>query len=342
MIHTELCDMLNIKHPIIQAGMGPFSTKLLAIAASNAGILGLISHSGGPLMGLEKPVPQIMSEAIDEVAKKTKTPFGVNVRVAKEQPDARKCIAMICEKVQGDSDLAKKLRVVVTSAGDPIGGTKKGGLWAEQLHRAGILHFHVAAATRHALRVQKAGCDAVIASGYEAGGHIALNPVHTWVLLQGAVKAVKIPVIAAGGMADGRSLAAALAMGAVGIQMGTRMIATSDSDFKANYKESFTTAEENATVVLPGFFSPHCRYLANEWTEGLEEKMAQNTPDTELMKYKAEGRYLAAEIGDKRGSILCGQVTGLIKDVPTVKELVDRTIQEAEEILKNLPKYVKS
>jgi len=322
--------------------MGPFATELLAIAASNAGILGLISHSGGPLMGFDKPVPEIMSDAIDMVAKNTKNTFGVNVRVAKNQPDAKKCIKMICEKVQSDSDIAKKLRVVVTSAGDPMGGSRKDGTWTEQLHRAGILHIHVAAAIRHALRVEKAGCDAVIASGYEAGGHLALVPVHTWVLLQGVVKAVKIPVIAAGGMADGSSLAAALAMGAVGIQMGTRMIATKDSDFKNNYKESFLNAAETDTVVLPGFFSPHCRYLSNEWTKKLEEMMAENASDEELMKFKAQGRYLAAEVGDKRGSLLCGQVAGLIKDIPTVKELVDRTIQEAEEIIKKLPSYIKS
>ncbi|MHA1132391.1 MAG: NAD(P)H-dependent flavin oxidoreductase [Candidatus Helarchaeota archaeon] len=339
MIHTELCDLLNIKHPIIQAGMGPFSTKLLAAAASNAGILGLISHSGGPLMGFEKPVPEIMSDAIDEVAKKTTTSFGVNVRVAKNQPDARKCIKMICEKVQGDSSLAKKLRVVVTSAGDPMGGTRK-GTWTEQLHRAGLLHFHVAAAVKHGLRVQKAGCDAVIASGYEAGGHIALVPVHTWVLLRGIVKTVKIPVIAAGGMVDGTSLAAALAMGAVGIQMGTRMIATKDSDFKDNYKKAFSAATETDTVVMPGFFSPHCRYLKNSWTDGLAKMMAQQVSDEELLKYKAQGRYLAAEKGDENGSLLCGMVAGLINDLPTIQELVERTINEAEEIIKTLPNYI--
>ncbi len=340
LIHTRLCDLLNIKHPIIQAGMGPFSTEKLAIATSNAGALGLISHSGGPLMGFEKPVPEIMADAIDEVAKATKNPFGINVRVAKEQPDAKKCISMICEKVQSDSDIAKKLRVVVTSAGDPMGGSKKEGTWTEQLHRAGILHFHVAAATRHALRVEKVGCDAVIASGYEAGGHIALEPVHTWVLLQGVTKAVKIPVIAAGGMVDGLSLAAALVMGAAGIQMGTRMIATKDSDFKDNYKQAFTHAEETDTVVLPGFFSPHCRYLKNAWTKGLEEMMGRNVNDEELMKFKADGRYLAAEIGDERGSLLCGQVTGLIRDLPTVQELIERTIKEAENIINKLPTFV--
>jgi enoyl-[acyl-carrier protein] reductase II len=283
-----------------------------------------------------------MSEAIEEVAKKTGNPFGVNVRVARAQPDAKKCIKMICEKVQGNSDIAKKLRVVVTSAGDPLGGTKKDGTWTEQLHRAGVLHFHVAAATKHALRIQKGKLDGVIASGYEAGGHIALDPVHTWVLVQGIVKAVKIPVIAAGGMADGRSLAAALAMGCVGIQMGTRFIATKESDFKDNYKESFTQGGESSTTVLPGFFSPHCRYLANEWTQGLEKMMAENASEDDLMKFKAEGRRLAAEIGDKRGSLLCGQVTGLIDDVPTVKELVDRTIQEAEDIIKKMPSFIQS
>ncbi|MFX0135419.1 MAG: NAD(P)H-dependent flavin oxidoreductase [Candidatus Hodarchaeota archaeon] len=333
MIKTEITEMLNIKHPIIQAGMGPFSTEKLAIAVSNAGALGLISHSGGPLMGFKKSVPEIMDDAIEKVSKNTKNTFGINVRVARAQPDAPKCIKKIIEKVKGDSNIEKKLRVIVTSAGDPRP-------WTKRIQAAGILHFHVAAATSHSKTIEKSGCDAVIASGYEAGGHIALEPVHTFVLLPEVVDTVKIPVVAAGGMCDGKSLAAALAFGAAGVQMGTRMIATIDSDFKDNYKTQFIKGVEHDTTVLPGFFSPHCRYLKNKWTDELKEKMDKGTPEDELLRFKALGRSLAADKGDQNGSLLCGMVVGRIKGIMSVKDLVESTIKEAEEILKKMPSYI--
>jgi len=333
LIKTEITEMLNITHPIIQAGMGPFATEQLASAVSNAGALGLISHSGGPLMGFKKPVPEIMGDAIDYVAANTKNRFGVNVRVARAQPDAGKCIKKIIEKVKSSSDIEKKLRVVVTSAGDPKP-------WTPKIHSAGLLHFHVAAATSHAIRIEKSGCDAVIASGYEAGGHIGLVPIHTFVLVPEIVKTVKIPVIAAGGMCDGKSLAAALAFGAQGVQMGTRMIATIESDFKDNYKTQFVKGTEKDTVVMPGFFSPHCRYLKNKWTDDLKEMMEKNASDDELLRFKAYGRSLAAEKGDENGSLLCGMVVGRIKEIISVKELVETTVKDAEEILKQLPNYI--
>ena len=235
--------------------------------------------------------------------------------------------------IEYDSDIEKKLRVVITSAGDPIPWTKK-------IHKAGLLHAHVAASTKHALRVEKSGRDFVIASGYEAGGHIALVPVHTFVLVPEVVNNVKIPVVAAGGMADGKSLAAALAFGAVGIQMGTRFIATVESDFKDNYKNSFQKAEETDTTVLPGFFSPHCRYLKNAWTKGLEELLQKGASEDEILRYKIMGRSLAAEKGDENGSLLCGMVVGRIKSIKTVREVIEDTVKEAEKIIKNMQKLI--
>jgi enoyl-[acyl-carrier protein] reductase II len=335
MIHTELCDLLNIKHPIVQAGMGPFTTTNLAVAVSNAGALGLISHAGGPLFSHKKSTMDMMKEAIDAVNRGTKNTFGINVRVAKEQPDAPKLIDMICESVKGDSSLEKKLRVVITSAGDPTPPNKK-------LKAAGILHFHVAPSAYHAQKVEKVGCDGVIASGYEAGGHIARVPVHTFVLVPAAVKAVRIPVVAAGGMCDGASLAAALAFGASGIQMGTRFIATKESDFLPNYKEAFLKAAETDTTVLPGFFSEHCRYLQNEWTKTLEKMITEGKSEMDMLPFKVKGRKLAAEDGDGvNGSLLCGMVVGRVKDLPSVKELVERTVKEAEEIIGGLPEKIK-
>lgn len=335
MIHTELCDLLNIRHPIIQAGMGPFTTTNLAIAVSNAGALGLISHAGGPLFA--KDTMKMMEEAINAVHNGTKNTFGINVRVAREQPDAPKLIDYICQRVKGDSDLERKLRVVITSAGDPAPPNKK-------LKSAGLLHMHVAPSAYHAKKCESVGCDAVIASGYEAGGHLAHVPVHTFVLVPAAVRAVKIPVVAAGGICDGASMAAALAFGASGVQMGTRFIVTKESDFKQGYRDAFLKAAETDTVTMPGFFSEHCRYLRNEWTDELQKMMdgGMTDKDSKMLYYKVTGRKLAAEDGDGvKGSLLCGMVVGRVKDVPTVKELVDRTVREAEEIIGNLPKKIK-
>ncbi|MHA1767999.1 MAG: NAD(P)H-dependent flavin oxidoreductase [Promethearchaeota archaeon] len=333
MIKTKITEMLNIKYPIIQAGMGPFATENLAFNVSNNGALGIISHSGGPLMGFKKPVPKIMEEAIDYVNDRTKNTFGVNVRVSRAQRDAGRCIRMVCNKVQEDSKLAKKLKVIITSAGDPKP-------WTEKIHKAGLLHFHVVASSDHAKRFEKYGGDCAIASGYEAGGHLALKPIHTFVLVPAIVKAVNIPVIAAGGMVDGRSLAAALAFGAQGIQLGTRFIATKESDFKDNYKNSFIRGNELSTVVLPGFFSPHCRYLKNIWTEELEKMIEEKATDDELLRYKALGRSLAAEKGDENGSLLCGMCVGQINDIPTVKDLIQSIMREAEDIIANLSKFI--
>ena len=336
MITTEICEMLEIKHPIIQAGMGPFSTTNLAKAVSNAGALGLISHSGGPLMpGYDgKSTWEIMVNSLKEVSEKTNGSFGVNVRVAKEERDAPKMIDTICEVVKSDSDIEKKLRVVITSAGNPSPPNKK-------LKAAGLLHFHVSPSAYHAKKSENAGCDAVVASGYEAGGHLALDPVHTFVLIPAVVKAVKIPVIAAGGMCDGSSLAAVLAFGAKGVQMGTRFIATQDSDFKNNYKEAFLEGVETDTKVLPGFFSPHCRYIKNEWTKNIQQMMDEGKSEAKLLQYKVTGRTLAAEKGDGvNGSLLCGMVVGQINSIPTVKEVVDQTINEAEEIISGLPNKI--
>ena len=337
MITTKICDMLEIKHPIIQAGMGPFSTTNLAKAVSNAGALGLISHSGGPLMpGYSgKSTWDIMVDSLKEVTEQTNFPFGVNVRVAKEERDAPKMIETICEVVKSDSDIEKKLRVVITSAGNPGPPNKK-------LKAAGLLHFHVSPSVYHAKKSENAGCDAVVASGYEAGGHLALDPVHTFVLIPEVVKAVNIPVIAAGGMCDGASLAAVLAFGAEGVQMGTRFIATKDSDFKDNYKESFLNGTETDTEVLPGFFSPHCRYIKNEWTVDLQKMMEGGKSEARLLQHKVSGRTLAAEKGDGvHGSLLCGMVVGRVKSILSVKEIIDQTISEAEGIINRLPKKIK-
>jgi NAD(P)H-dependent flavin oxidoreductase YrpB (nitropropane dioxygenase family) len=130
-------------------------------------------------------------------------------------------------------------------------------------------------------------------------------------------------------------------MGGAGVQMGTRFIATQDSDFKANYKESFLEGTETDTIVLEGFLSPHCRYLSNPWTKKFEAMIAKGATEDEKIQFKIQGRLNAAEFGDKdKGSMLCGMCVGRINDLPTVKEVINRIVKEAEELLKTVPKNV--
>ncbi|NVM29443.1 MAG: nitronate monooxygenase [Candidatus Helarchaeota archaeon] len=336
-IHTEICDLIGIKHPIIQAGMGPFTTVKLAAAVSKEGALGVVSQCGGPHYEKyrDKTHVEVMADAIEETNKNTNNIFGINVRVPKTSDDAKNVVDYVVDAVESDSKLAKKLRVVITSAGDPLQE------YLKKIKKAGMIHLHVAAAVSHAKRVERAGCDAVIASGYEAGGHLALKPVHTFVLIPEVIKSVNIPVIAAGGMCDGKSLAAILIMGGAGVQMGTRFIATSDSDFKDCYKESFLEGKMSDTVVMEGFLSPHCRYLSNPWTEEFVKVIEAGATDEEKLQFKVQGRINAAEVGDKdKGSMLCGMCVGRIHEIPTVKEVINQVINEAEELLRTRPNAV--
>ncbi|NOR38384.1 MAG: hypothetical protein GQ580_02220 [Candidatus Thorarchaeota archaeon] len=205
-IHTELCDLLGIKHPILQGGMGPYKTEDLAIAVSNAGALGVISSIGmaatllpeaAPidakrLFGSDSDPPMaILEKSIEAVASGTRKSggiFGVNVPVAAEFLIASEMfVRQTVESIQSDSDIERRLRVIVTSAGNPTP-------WAE-IKKHGLLWFHVVPSVYHAKKAEKAGVDAIIASGHEGGAHISWDPVHSMVLVPAVAKAVKTPVI---------------------------------------------------------------------------------------------------------------------------------------------------
>jgi NAD(P)H-dependent flavin oxidoreductase YrpB (nitropropane dioxygenase family) len=273
-IHTELCDLLGIKHPILQGGMGPYKTQDLAIAVSNAGALGVISSIGmaatllpeaAPidakrLFGSDSEPPMaILKKSIEAVVNGTKKSggiFGVNVPVAAEFLIASEMfVRQTVESIQSDSDIERRLRVIVTSAGNPTP-------WAE-IKKHGLLWFHVVPSVYHAKKAEKAGVDVIIASGHEGGAHISWDPVHSMVLVPAVAKAVKTPVIGAGGFCDGRSLAAALMMGAAGIQMGTRFIATQESDFEPMWKQAVVNREERQTLAGRGLFGP-MRFIRNK------------------------------------------------------------------------------
>lgn len=362
MIQTELCQITGIRHPIIQAGMGPYSTNNLAIAAANAGALGILSTSGFLMVGGNVPdnmaalIQQLtdgkegtMQEHIKRVIHRTcaetresKGIFGVNCMVSAEMGTViKQVLGAVAEAREEDPDVRERLRVVITSAGDPLP-------WTDTVKAMGVKWFHVVPSVRHAKRAEKAGVDVIIASGHEGGMHIAWEPVHSMVLLPAVVKAVSKPVVGAGGFGDGLTLAAALAMGAVGVQMGTRFLATKESDFAQIHKDQIVDSGERDTTVARGYVGP-ARYLKNQASMELTEVTVKKAPGlylgqpddlstvaSEIMKKEDEG-FEALYSGDRAKALMPGgEVAGRVDDLPAVKDLVERTVAEAEAAIRSL------
>ena len=364
-IRTELCDMLGIKYPIIQAGMGPFSTNQLASVAANSGVLGIISTSGfGYLRGdpakMTKGVSQVartltdgkggtwqeqMKRAFHRVKEESREAngiFGTNIMVSSELREyAGEVIRTTLEAREQDPEMRERLRVIITSAGDPLP-------WTDVIKPSGVKWFHVVPSVRHALRAERAGVDAIIASGQEGGGHVAWEPVHTMVLLPAVARAVNTPVIGAGGFGNGASLVAALTLGAVGVQMGTRFLATRESEFQPVHKDYIVKGGERDTMVARGVVGP-LRWLKNEASMDFARLTVRKAPGVflgepedladvaqEIRTQEDEG-WDAQFRGDGPQALMPGgEVTGLVDDIPSVKVLVERTVKEAEDILRNL------
>lgn len=355
MIKTKLCELLGIKYPIIQAGMGPFQTQKLAQAVANAGALGIISTSGiifgslgvdlGPLTAEKGDPYDVVTKYIREVGKGTKkgATFGINVMVSAElSTPAREFVRAAVNARDENADIREGLKVIITSAGDPL-------LWTDVIKPSGLKWFHVVPSVRHAKRAEKAGVDAVIASGHEGGGHVAWEPVHTMAILPSVVNAVGVPVIGAGGFCDGATLAAALALGAVGIQMGTRFVGTKEADtcFGDIWKNRLLKTDERSTIVARGFVGP-LRYLRNEASVQLARLTVEKVPnlfvgqpditlDQALLATEMEGHRALAGEDDEKALFYGGEVAGRIQDIPSVKELIERIAEEAEKIIKELP-----
>jgi|YelNatPaOPRAMG01_1025707.scaffolds.fasta_scaffold10072_2 enoyl-[acyl-carrier protein] reductase II len=363
MIRTRLCDLVGIRFPIVQAGMGPWKTENLAIAAANAGILGIISTAGihAQAMGVvplgestnrgegARTPHEMIKQAIRRVTEATheaKGVFGVNCIVSSEVLQEAKCIiGATLEARQEEREVKERLRVIITSAGDPMP-------WAEIIKPSGVKWFHVVPSVRHARRCEKAGVDVVIASGHEGGGHISWEPVHSMVLLPAVVRAVSIPVIGAGGFCDGATLVAALALGACGIQMGTRFIATKESDFVQLWKNRILRSSERDTIAARGFVGP-LRYLKNKASVELAEVTLKKLPrlylgepdvtlDADIANLELQGLAHLGGDDDEKALFYGGEVAGRIEDIPTVQELITRIVKEAEEIISSLPRLVDS
>jgi NAD(P)H-dependent flavin oxidoreductase YrpB (nitropropane dioxygenase family) len=368
MIKTELCKMLGIMHPIIQAGMGPFGTNKLCIATANAGVLGLISSSGvdtrdtqpdiykyfistgGATLDDDKNtvLKKIFRQTL-EGTKKSKGIFGVNVMVSSElRTQANETIDAAIQVREEDPEMRERFRVMFTSAGDPLP-------WTEKIKGAGFKWLHVIPSVKGALRCQKAGVDIIVASGHEGGFHTAWEPVHSMVLLPAVVDALAgsgIPVVGAGGFCDGKTLAAALSLGAAGVQMGTRFLATKESDFAEMWKNGVIKAGDRGTLIARGFVGP-ARWIKTPSTVKHAEDTLKMSPGVylgkpddfatvppELIMQEIVG-ISAVYAGDENKAMLAaGECAQRIDDLPPVKELVNRIVKEAADIVENLPKRI--
>jgi enoyl-[acyl-carrier protein] reductase II len=312
MIRTPICDLLKIQHPILQGGMAWVSTPELVVAVSEAGALGIIGTGNAP--------PDLVETYVRQVKEQTQKPYGLN-------------IAMFSPFVQDIVKLCVRehVPVVTTGAGSP-------SAIIPELKRAGTIVIPVVASVALAKRLERAGADALVAEGSESGGHI--GDVNTFPLVPQVVDAVSIPVVAAGGIADGRGLAAALALGAVGIQMGTRFICTSECPVHANYKDMVVRAGDRATITTGRSLGHPVRALRNPMTRKFEEMEKQSLTEEQLIEFGTGKLKRAVIDGDvNEGSFMSGQSCGLVSDIVPCAELIERIIAQAEAVLCRLPQY---
>lgn len=373
MIRTPLCETLGCKHPIIQAGMGPFSTNDLCVASANAGIVGLVSTSGlfaatlygkqgqeqlyGRLakwVGKDENIKakDLLKEIFYRVLRETKGNdgiFGANVMVSAElKKPAEDYINTIIEVRKEDSDMEKRLKLLVTSAGDPLP-------WTNVVKPSGIKWFHVIPFVKAAQRAEKAGVHGVIASGHEGGFHVAWEPLHSMVLIPSVVEACpNLQVVATGGICDGKSTAASFALGATGVQIGTRLIATKESDFPELWKNRILKTGDRGTLVTRAIVGPG-RFMKSPQSLKIAELTVKHSPklyigaaddlmqvNPELLKAEAEGLISAFTGNEEKALTAAGECAQRVNDMPTVKELIDKIVADAEGIMKSLPqKYVK-
>lgn len=299
---TKLTELLGIEAPIIQGGMAWLGTWELASAVSEAGGLGVIGAGNMP--------GDLLREQIRQVKAHTKKPFGVNLML--RSPFVEECVATVCEE---------KVPVITTGAGNP-------GKYIERFKASGAKVIPVVSAVALAKRLASVGVDAVIAEGLESGGHV--GKVTTLALVPQVVDAVELPVIAAGGIADGRALIAMLALGAVGVQMGTRFVASEECIAHPAYKEALLKARDRSTVITGRTTGHPVRVIANALSRQYEKLESINAPLAEIEGLGAGSLRRAAILGDmKTGSIMVGQIAGLVNDIKPVREIITSIIKEA-------------
>ena len=316
---TRLCTLLGIEYPIFEGGMSWISNVELAAAVSNAGGLGLLTPTSG--MTGDGDLVANQKKQIQIIRGLTSKPFGVTISIFMA-PQVEELVDML---------ISERVPVVVTSAGSPA-------MYTDRLKKSGIKVLHVVSAVKHAQSAEKHGVDAVIAEGYEAGGHNGMDELPTMVLIPQVVDAVKIPVVAAGGIADARGVVAAMALGADGVQMGTRFIATTECIAHPNFKEAVVKANDTDTVIT-------CRKLGGT-------RILKNPLATKLVEMEAAGAsiedFLAVvgttnltRIGElegdiARGQAYCGAIAGIIKEVKSAGEIIRDIVEDYDKVVAGL------
>jgi NADH:quinone reductase (non-electrogenic) len=315
-LKTAITELFGIEHPIIQGGMHYVGFAELASAVSNAGGLGIIT-------GLTQKTPELLAKEIARCNDMTDKPFGVNLTFLPTftSPPYPEYIAAIKEG---------GVRIVETAGRSPE-------QYMPALKAAGIKVIHKCTSVRHSLKAEAIGCDAVSVDGFECGGHPGEDDMPNMILLPRAQEELKIPFVASGGMADARSLVAALAMGAQGMNMGTRFVATKEAPVHENVKKAIVAATELDTrLVMRGLRNTE-RVLNNKGVEKLieiEREKGGKIQISDIMEQVA-GVYPKVMVNGEMdaGAWSCGMVVGLIRDIPTVKELIDRIMSEAEQLI---------
>jgi NAD(P)H-dependent flavin oxidoreductase YrpB (nitropropane dioxygenase family) len=313
---TRITELLGIEHPIIQGGMHFVGLAELASAVSNAGGLGIIT-------GLTQGTPEKLSAEIARCRQMTDKPFGVNMTFLPSltPPDYPGLFKVIVES---------GVKVVETAGNNPAE-------WLPMLKEADIKVIHKCTSVRHALKAERIGCDAVSVDGFECGGHPGEDDVTNFILLPRAAEELEIPFVSSGGMADARSLVASLAMGAEGMNMGTRFIATQEAPVHPNVKQALVEASELDTRLIMRGLRNTERVLMNAGVEKLMEKERALGADLKFEDIIPEVAGIYPRVmqdGDvDAGAWSCGMVAGLIHDVPTVKELMDRIMDEADSLI---------
>ena len=304
--NNPICRMLGIRYPIFLGGMAHVSRAPLVAAVSAAGGLGIIGSGGMP--------PDMLAEQISDVRRRTDKPFGVNLMLMDLNIES-----------QLEVVLREHVMIVTTGAGNPAP-------YIGRLKEAGIKVFPVVPAVSLARRMERAGADGVIAEGTESGGHV--GEVTTIVLVPQVVDAVSIPVIAAGGIADGRGLAAAIVLGAQGVQMGTRFLASCEAPAHENFKNAVLKANERATLVTGRVLGAPVRTLANKMSKQFALYEREGRPREEFEALAVGGLRRAVYDGDiETGSLMAGQISGMINTIEPVEAIIAEMVSTAAKLL---------
>ncbi|NJB34975.1 NAD(P)H-dependent flavin oxidoreductase [Croceivirga sp. JEA036] len=308
---NRITQLFNIQYPIVQGGMIWASGYKLAAAVSNAGGLGII--------GAGSMYPEVLLEHIQKCKKATNKPFGVNIPML--YPDLDKLMEII---------MKEGVKIVFTSAGNPK-------VWTPILKEKGITVVHVVSSLKFALKAQEAGVDAVVAEGFEAGGHNGREETTTMVLIPTVKEKLEIPLLAAGGIATGRQMLAAMALGADGVQIGSRFVASIEASSHTAFKEQVVAAKEGATQLTLKELAP-VRLLKNKFYEDVQNAYAQGASVADLKAVLGRARAKKGMfLGDlEEGELEIGQTSALIHDILPVAKIMERLLTEFEEEKKRL------